>query len=154
MRKGISPLIATAILLLITFTAGAMVQEIVREITRKETTKVERKGEMMAFCGKINLDIEKAIYYKEKGEIHLLTRNNGKVNLTNFKIYVYSDETTVLKKIPENYNKRIPPGDYIKFVVENITQNPMKMSITSLEKNCPLIQPIDKCFYSYEKFIC
>jgi flagellin-like protein len=88
MEKGLSPLMASIILIALTLTVAAFLGSWLTSMTKSQTGTVERGGEKLINCTNARMDIATVICSNPSGLIKIAVTNIGQLELYNFSIFV------------------------------------------------------------------
>lgn len=138
-NKGISPLIATVIVVSITIAMAALVSTFLTGTMKKQTAQAGRGGEQVMECPSLmaNLDIstdEGDINLDESAdELTLVISNNAGSDVRGLKIRTYNGSLIELDKNPE-------PSTLNASTVKRVTANTTLANVNKIEvisTNCP-----------------
>ncbi|QQG40294.1 MAG: hypothetical protein HYS81_02700 [Candidatus Aenigmatarchaeota archaeon] len=150
--KGLSPLIATVLLIAFTITVATFIAVFARTFTSEQITESGQAAEEFSSgCQRAILEITAATYDASAGKISVLARNRGTQNLTNFRIVTFTSEVDFLESTPPNSNVAMGSGDLQTFAVTGITTQPSRVQIQS--KTCPR-EAIYTCALSGGGYVC
>jgi flagellin-like protein len=88
MEKGLSPLMASIILIALTLTVAAFLGSWLTSMTKSQTGTVERSGEKLINCTNSRLDIAAVSCSNPNGQVKIAATNVGQFELYNFSIFV------------------------------------------------------------------
>jgi flagellin-like protein len=88
MEKGLSPLMASIILIALTLTVAAFLGSWLTSMTKSQTGTVERGGEKLINCTNARLDIAAVSCSNPQGQLKIAVTNIGQFELYNFSIFV------------------------------------------------------------------
>jgi len=91
-RKGVSPLVATALLIAIAISAALIVSSWLIPFVRDTTKDIEKKNDID--CSYASVYVREIRYNCALGKAYLLVENNGDVKLNGFKVnMLYGDSS-------------------------------------------------------------
>ncbi len=91
MRKGISPLIASVLLLAVTLSIASIFSGWGPDIVRTVTDETGNQTEQTISCNQASLSIESAKYFTGDGETSVVIRNTGTSNLDEVLVSAWQD---------------------------------------------------------------
>ncbi|MFH0876570.1 MAG: archaellin/type IV pilin N-terminal domain-containing protein [archaeon] len=162
-KRGVSPLIATVLLMLIVVTIGAAVMLVLKGLTEENLEKAKDKADMVCDTN-VDFEIVKINGYNQvcsgSGYFDIILRNKGNKDIVGFKYTVlggqiYNNDTSIALGISEitNLNITYNPGSIgvvrqimiypiIKDIAtnqESVCQNNEISVLSSTITNCPLV---------------
>ncbi|MBI4017339.1 MAG: hypothetical protein HY366_00125 [Candidatus Aenigmarchaeota archaeon] len=150
--KGLSPLIATVLLIAFTITVATFIAAFSQSFVRTQTQEFgQRSQELSKSCQFANLQLTAAVYDGGAGKVSVLARNVGTENLTDFRILTFTSDVDFVERTPSNANIALGSGEIATFSVANVTQTPAKVQIQS--KQCPR-EAVYTCVFSGGTFLC
>jgi len=151
-RKGISPLIASILLIAFTITVATFLASWSTTFAKSQTEEFSRAGEdVTSKCQYANLQVETAVFDDSEDKIVAVLWNMGKTELSDFQFLVYYSDVNITTLTPTEPNRTLSIGDFYTFTVENVTSTPQKIQVRSMY--CPR-ESIFTCVYSAGKFSC
>ncbi|RLJ01379.1 MAG: hypothetical protein DRP11_04480 [Candidatus Aenigmatarchaeota archaeon] len=148
-RKGISPLIAAVLLIAFTITVAAVLATWASSFVKTQTQTIEQSAEQTE-CTKANLRVEEAEWDQANSQLNVLVLNIGDVELSKFKIYIFTSATQFTEETPSNSDDVLAKGDYGSFSVP-MSSEPVKIQVIS--DTCP-VEAKYTCTYVSGRFIC
>jgi flagellin-like protein len=115
--KGISPLVATVLLIAITMSIAGILAFWVASYTTQTLPKVNRTEEECRFS---NFDLSCALN-TTSGSIVVQLHNIGQYEIINLTAYVMLTDGTITSPIP--LNGTLATGDYKSYIISNSTTN-------------------------------
>ena len=110
-RKGISPLIATILLIAFVIAVGGILSGWLVSFTKERTEEARLKGETDIRCSYASLYISDANCNSTSSELSFIVENTGSIDLTEFEmIIIYSNNTAFTLKVTPN-SVTLNPGD-------------------------------------------
>ncbi len=137
MKKSISPILATVLIISLTLTVAFLISNWTENISQTQTEKISENMEKKINCESSGIAVENATYDCSEGRLSLSVYNSGNINLKEFKVQIkltnLSSYTYDLS--PESY---VYPGEtktyyveYLPFDLEEIDE------IITISKECP-----------------
>ena len=147
-KKGISPLIATVLILGFTVALAAIIMTWGTGFTKRMQTQTEETANIQVICATdVVFDIQSVCKDTESGDYKLLMSNDGKEDIVEWRIRLYQDEATVDSQtldIPINQfsigTLIITPGEVIDEGVRKVEALPV---ISRAGKDIVYAQNID-----------
>lgn len=133
--RGISPLIATVLLIAFTMAIAGIMATWATSFVQTKIT--ETKNQSQAICAGANLRVSDAVLNKTTKKGTVIVENLGTAMLTDFKGYVfYTDATKNHDANLSNASVKLYAGDTYTFTWTAKYDNPIKLKITA--SNCPI----------------
>lgn len=156
--KGVSPLVAVAVLIGLTIAAAVIVIMFTQTQIKDTLKTADQAQSRVQSCINVRLTIENAVYDDVNRSITAVVRNVGTSAITNFRMIVYYQSDPILPNIfiPSNYNTKMESGSLLVLKANGVTERPDKLFIDGLwaRGECPDIQPLYECRYQGVEFIC
>lgn len=115
MRKGLSPFIATVLLVGFTLSIGVILSNWVLPLLRSQTDDISTKAEDAITCSGAKLFFEKSSFAANTTRLSLVAENRGNVNMTDLKIYVTMNNDTFFSYTEAtNYNTVLLPSQRVQ----------------------------------------
>jgi flagellin-like protein len=134
MLKGISPLIATVLLIAFTMAIAGIMATWATTFVQTKITETENQSQ--AICAGANIRVSDAKLNANTSQGTVIVENLGTAPLTDFKGYVfYNDATQNHDANLSNSTIVLNKGDTFTFTWQNRSANPVKLKITAT--NCP-----------------
>jgi len=134
MLKGISPLIATVLLIAFTMAIAGIMATWATSFVQAKITEVENQSQ--AVCAGANLRASDAVLDSTTRLGTVIVENLGTVPLTNFKGYVYYEDATKNHDAGlSNSSIVLETGDAFTFTWQANYDNPQRLRIAA--GNCP-----------------
>jgi len=93
-KKGVSPLIATVLLLLVAMGIGALVWGFMQEFVQEQTSTAATTSTELAECSKASFKITSCAYTDDANHVLIKLENTGSIDINDFWVNVqYSDGT-------------------------------------------------------------
>lgn len=134
MLKGISPLIATVLLIAFTMAIAGIMATWATTFVQSKITETENQSQ--AICAGANMKVSDARLNAATSQGTVIVENLGTAPLTDFKGYVFYDDPT--KNHDANLSNStivLKRGETFTFTWQNRSGNPVKLKITAA--NCP-----------------
>ncbi|MEM5854318.1 MAG: archaellin/type IV pilin N-terminal domain-containing protein [Candidatus Aenigmatarchaeota archaeon] len=132
MMKGISPLVASVLLIAITMSVAGILAFWVSSYTGQTLPKVNRTEEECRFS---NFEIFSCILYNATGNLTLTLRNIGSYDLTQLKAQVFLTDGTVTQ--PLNLEGTLPRGEFRTYVISTGISTDKFSKVVVLTSLCP-----------------
>lgn len=156
--KGVSPLVAVAVLIGLTMAAAVIVILFTQTQIKDTLRTAEQTQSRVQSCINVRLVTENAVYDDVNKSITAVMRNVGTSAITNFRMVVYYQSDPVLPNIfiPSNYNAKMDSGSLLVIKANGVSEKPDRLFIDGLwaRGECPDIQPLYECRYQGVEFIC
>lgn len=156
--KGVSPLVAVAVLIGLTMAAAVIVILFTQTQIKDTLRTAEQTQSRVQSCINVRLVTENAVYDDVNKSITAVMRNVGTSAITNFRMVVYYQSDPVLPNIfiPTNYNAKMDSGSLLVIKANGVSEKPDRLFIDGLwaRGECPDIQPLYECRYQGVEFIC
>ena len=118
--KGISPLIATVLLIAFVIAAAGILSNFVLPFTKERASEVTTKGSEDIKCSFANIFIKEAKWNNTDDKISLTVENVGREKLEDFKATIIYTNNTVASHLMAPTTAELQPGDIETFT--NSTQ--------------------------------
>lgn len=133
MKKGISPLIASVLLIAFVMATAGIVSNWFVTFSKQQSEETVERGEEEIECSYSSIDIRNVKYNETNKKIRFEVKNSGSIDLTDIKIQaIYKNDTTSDSLKPGDWNKTLNVGE-IKIYSDtgHIDSNIRKVSIYS-----------------------
>lgn len=154
-KKGISPLVATIMLIAFTLIISGMLASFVTQLTRTQQIATQ-------ICMDARVLLDRGVWFQSSGDpmegnLTLVVNNYGKVPLNFQTILTYSDETLhgvqLTRPYMENGSKRFFPissETYTTITLQNVTKDLVEVTLQSTRCNPPCYEcPAAQDFLRY-----
>ncbi len=106
-QKGVSPLIATVLLLLVCMAVGVIIWQWITGFAGTSTSEASKTGQQLTGCSGVVLTVDltdiKPTWYSAQQAVRLVLKNGSTRDLNTFKIYsYYSDGNSDLNSVTLN----------------------------------------------------
>jgi flagellin-like protein len=138
-RRGVSPLIATVLLIAFSVALGAVVMNWGRGFISDRTSEVDSATGVQMQCS-VDIDVDfvvisgvkKVCYDSTSDEVRLIVENKGVVNITGVRIQVITNNTI----LNDENTTTLMPGESIRYIISEVADEPDYVSVS------PMITPI------------
>ncbi|GEM_PF-1916400 len=128
-NKGVSPLIATILLLLVAMGIGALVWGFMQEYTTEQTSTAQATASELATCSEGGIKITSCTYTASLQRVRIKVENTGKRDLNSFWVNVqYTDGNATQVKTDRN----VLAGSF-DYIDGNAQSTPSKVKIQSVQ---------------------
>ena len=136
--KGISPLIATILLIAFVIAVGGILSGWLISFSKERTEEARIKGETDIKCSYANLYISDADWNDTQTRLSLTIENTGSEDLSDFRmIVIYANNTVVTLEVMPN-STTMNPGDVQSFYNDTHVGNCSDISQVLFKSNtCP-----------------
>lgn len=142
--KGISPFIATVLLIGFTISLGLAFSNWIFPLLNTQKGEIDDRSDKLFDCSKAKIFFEKNALTANGTRLTLVVENRGSTNLTDFKLYItLNDSTFYTFDKATNYNATLLPSQQLmlinttSFNKSNVTQ---AFLTTGPNDNCPSTQ--------------
>ena len=130
LKRGVSPLIATVLLVMIVVSIGAAVMVVIQGLSEEQIQTIEHQREVLKCSGEVDIQIVKVStnyrLCKNTTEIVLQMENKGLLDIAAFDVLVIGD--TIIRT--ENVGNKFSKGNFSTYAFTyNTTANPVKVAI-------------------------
>ena len=151
MRKGISPLIATILLIAFVIAVGGILSGWLISFSKERVEEARTKGETETQCSYSGLSIDDADWNDTETKLSLIVRNSGTEDLTDFRmVVIYTNNTAFTLKVSPSTT--LNPGDVEVFYNSSVSNCPSISQVVFFSNTCPnhardkiLQSDIDSC---------
>jgi flagellin-like protein len=139
--KGISPLVASVLLIAITMSVAGILAFWVSSFTSQTLPKMNRTEE----CRFSNFEIWKCSLDKSTGSLSFTLHNIGQYEILDLTAYVFTTDNTVSPMV--KLNSSLSVGEYKTFILSNSSTNvpAEKFSKLIIATSCPDLSREDYC---------
>ncbi|MBI4176811.1 MAG: hypothetical protein HY516_00425 [Candidatus Aenigmarchaeota archaeon] len=143
--KGVSPLVASVLLISFTMAIAAILATWATQYMTQQTSTLTTKGNE-ANCVYARMNLDTYTYDKAGNQLILIINNDGRIGLQNFTLFLYNGsgigrislDTDV--SVVGRQNTTLPPGEPRSFIVNGVS-NITRFRVVS---NCPEYSFVDK----------
>ena len=151
MRKGISPLIATILLIAFVIAVGGILSGWLISFSKERVEEARTKGETDIQCSYSGLSIDDADWNDTETTLSLIVRNSGTEDLTDFRmVVIYTNNTAFTLKVSPS--TILNPGDVEVFYNSSVSDCSSISQVVFFSNTCPndardkiLQSDIDSC---------
>ncbi len=138
-RKGISPLIATILLVAFTVAVAAFLATWSKSYTEEKALDVEKTTSAELSCGKAGLKIVSCSFVSGTGggyTLQMLVKNSGKISLGKFHMVAIYGGDMAYDYPPTEGNISLSPSEYKKFVATGTVNSTAATEILIETETC------------------
>ncbi|QQG40296.1 MAG: hypothetical protein HYS81_02710 [Candidatus Aenigmatarchaeota archaeon] len=136
--KGVSPLIATVLLIAFAIAAAGILANFVLPFTQSTVSESTSRGSSDISCSYANIIIDEASWNSTSNTLSLTIENNGRETLKNFKASIVRTNNTVSTLILAPTGAEMQPGDIETFTnATNVAPCSDISSVTVRSDTCP-----------------
>lgn len=129
-RKGISTLIGTVLVLLVTITVVSVFSSWAPNLVQDITTTTENQTMNQVDCNKADLEVLSAEYNKSgDNNVTVVVRNKGNIKLDNIRLEAWADELPLNSTTASD----LEPADYITKNITDVDEKPATIETISVE---------------------
>ena len=139
--KGISPLVASVLLIAITMSVAGILAFWVSSFTSQTLPKMNRTEE----CRFSNFEIVSCSIDRFTGNLSFILRNVGQYDILDLAVYVFTTDNTISPKV--SLNSSLSIGEYKSFILSNSSTNvpAEKFSKLVITTSCPELSKESYC---------
>lgn len=113
--KGVSPLIATVLLIAFVIAAAGILSQFVLPFTRERATEITTKGSEDIKCSFANIFVKEAKWNSTETKLSLTIENVGRETLEDFKASIVRTNNSVTNVFLAPTTAKLEPGDLETF---------------------------------------
>ena len=137
MRKGISPLIATILLIAFVIAVGGILSGWLISFSKERVEEARTKGETETQCSYSGLSIDDADWNDTETKLSLIVRNSGTEDLTDFRMVVIYNNNTALTFRVTPGSTTLNPGDVEVFYNSSVSDCNKIDQVIFFSNTCP-----------------
>jgi len=146
MKKGISPLIATILLIAFVIAVGGILSGWLISFSKERTEEARTKGEMDIKCSYSALRITDADWNSSETKLSLIVENRGSEELSDFRmVVIYDNNTAITLKVTPSTT--LSPGDVEVFYNDTVSDCSKIDQVIFYSNTCP-VDARDKVYQS------
>ena len=137
MQKGISPLIATILLIAFVIAVGGILSGWLISFSKEKTDEAKTKGEAEIKCSYSALRIMDADWNSTETKLSLIIENRGTEDITDFRmVVIYNNNTAMTFKVTPSTT--LSPGDIEVFYNSSISDCNKIDQVIFFSNTCPV----------------
>jgi len=136
-NKGISPLIATILLIAFVIAVGGILSGWMISFTKERTEEARTKGETDIKCSYSSLYISDANWNSSQTKLSLTAENTGSEDLTDFRMIVVYNNNSAFTLLATPASTALNPGDVEVFYNDTVSDCDDISEVILKSNTCP-----------------